>query len=67
MPIGFWAVSRRDLQQMIAYKSNGTGATNWFLDKAIREVRDNLDNCLEELTTRYANEINKETAKLQES
>ena len=66
MPIGFWAISRNDLQQLIAYKTTDhIGATNHFLDKAIRELQDNLEACLEELVNRYANEINKETAELQ--
>ena len=65
MPIGFWAVSRSDLQQLIAYKADGCTPTNWYLEMAAQELGGKLEVCLEELAERYAQGIKQETAQLQ--
>ena len=51
MPIGFWAISRRDIEQYLAYKRkeiHKPAPTVEDINRAIRVLQDNLDNTFEQ-------------------
>ena len=61
MPIGFWAISRNDVKEMIQART-GTTPAIWYLDKLCRRLAMKLDFTLDNEIEKVAKEITEENA-----
>ena len=62
MPIGFWAISRNEIMEMLEARTGLTPAS-WFLDRIVKTTRDELDKRLDEIIESRGQELKEDLDK----
>ena len=62
MPIGFFAISRREVRKMLQARS-GTNPSKWFLDIVVEDIKEELEKVLNQKINRFGHELLEEVNK----
>ena len=62
MPIGFWAINRKQLRDMVSART-GVSITKWYMDILVEKLTEDLEKTLNLLIEFAAKEIKDELAR----